>query len=51
MFVTSWIVMLIVGAQTPWDLGYWQTVLIIVAIRLTLPSRMNLDAWTTTDKP
>lgn len=37
LFLTAWLVMLIVGAQTPWHPGYWQTWLLLVAIHLILP--------------
>lgn len=36
LFTAAWLVMLIVGAQTPLHPGYWQTLLLILAARLTI---------------
>ncbi|WP_280762150.1 hypothetical protein [Prescottella agglutinans] len=48
LFLTAWLVMLIVGAQTPWHPGYWQVFLLLVAIRLILPaaSDSTYTYWT-----
>lgn len=35
-FLNAWLIMLVVGAQTPWNTGYWQTVALLIAIRLVM---------------
>lgn len=48
LFLTAWLVMLIVGGQTPWHPGYWQTFLLLLAVRLILPaaSDSTYTYWT-----
>jgi len=33
-FFTAWVLMLIVGEVTTWGLGYWHTLLVLLAIRM-----------------
>lgn len=46
MFLSVWIVMLALGALTPWHLGYWETGLAILGIRLAQAPETSYLNWT-----
>lgn len=46
MALSILVVMLALGALTPWHLGYWETWLAVWAVRCTLPPRGDYLSWT-----
>lgn len=40
-FLCTWIVMLALGALTPWHLGYWESMLALLGIR----AAQKPDSW------
>lgn len=46
MAFSVWIVMLALGALTPWHLGYWETWLAIIAIRFAQAPDTTWLQWT-----
>jgi hypothetical protein len=49
VFLSGWILMLILGAVSTWTPSYWHSVLVVIAVRVVLPGASYLF-WTKRDK-
>ena len=45
--IRAWIVMLILGAFTPWPLGYWQTFILLIGVDYLRYDTGHYKWWTT----
>lgn len=45
LFLAGWLLMLIIPVVTPWELGYWQSVLLYIASNILFKRGTFLDRY------